>query len=212
MKVFLIILFPFLLLGGCAGPNPNPGERTTDTAWMSGEFDKAVSVVKPRAEAGEPWAQIRLGIFYENGWGVAQDNLKAEYWYKKAAAQKESGDWANGKLVGAVGKSGYFNQNSDALIAECNLANLYFKGEGIDKDLIKAFVLINNVINQSKGQSVFFCCEFDGGRYFTQEYFVELRDKIKSGMNNDQLVQAQDFIDKKGSRQSRGLWAGNKSS
>ena len=104
MKIKLSILLSALfLLSACAGPNPNPGERTTDMAWSSGNFNRAYSVVAPRAERGEPWAQLRLGIFYENGWGVDQDYKKAEYWYKKAAAQKASGNWANGKLVGAVG-------------------------------------------------------------------------------------------------------------
>ena len=200
MKGYFRIIMVLVLLSGCAGMNPNPGERTTDTAWMSGKFDKAYSIVKPHADAGEPWAQLRLGIFYENGWGVNQNNKKAEYWYKKAAAQKASGDWANGLLVGAVGKAGYFNQNSDALIAEFNLADLYFNGrEGVEKDLITAYVLVYNVINQSKGHSVFFCCEFADGRYFTQEQFVGLRDKINAEMTAEQLLQAEKIIEKNGS-------------
>jgi TPR repeat protein len=98
---------------GCAGPNPNPGERTTDMAWTSNNFNRAFDIAKPKAETGEPWAQLRLGIFYENGWGINKDIEKAEYWYKKAAAQKVAGEWAEGKIVGASGKPGYFNQNSD---------------------------------------------------------------------------------------------------
>lgn len=195
-----MLLIAFFLLSACAGPNPNPGERTTDMAWMSGKFGRAFSIVEPRAERGEPWAQLRLAIFYENGWGVEKDDKKAEYWYKKAAAQKASGDWANGQLVGAVGKAGHFNQNSDALIAEFNLANIYFNGrDGVDKDLVTAYVLVNDVLKQSDGHSVFFCCEFAEGRYFTQEQFVGLRDKIKAEMSQYQLMQADEIINKKDS-------------
>jgi TPR repeat protein len=169
-------------------------------AWSSGNFSRAYSVVAPRAERGEPWAQLRLGIFYENAWGVDQDYKKAEYWYKKAAAQKASGDWANGQLVGAAGKAGFFNQNSDALIAEYNLADMYFNGrDGIEKDFITAYVLINNVLKVSNGQSVFFCCEFSGGRYFSQEQFTSLRDKTKAKMSSEQLKQANEIINKNGS-------------
>lgn len=201
MKIIKYILYSALfLLSACAGPNPNPGERTTDMAWMSGDFSKAYSIIEPRAERGEPWAQLRLGIFYENGWGVDQDYKNAEYWYKKAAKQKASGDWANGQLVGTVGRAGYFNQNSDALIAEFNLADIYFNGrDGVDKDFITAYVLINNVLKGSKGNSVFFCCEFSGGRYFTQEQFTGLLDKIKAEMSTEQLKQAEVIIKKNNS-------------
>ena len=169
----LVIL---LFLTGCAGPNPNPGERSTDLAWTSSKFQRAYELAKPRAEAGEPWAQLRLGIFYENGWGTSKDIKKAEYWYLKAITQKASGGWANGKLVGATGKPGYFNQNSDARIAEYNLAQLYYQNGG---DLSKALKHINNVINESEGKSVFFCCEFSGGLYFSQKRFGELKNKIE---------------------------------
>jgi TPR repeat protein len=165
-----------VLTGGCAGPNPNPGERTADTAMLSSNFLRAVEIAKPKAESGEPWAQLRLGIFYENGWGVERSLEKAEYWYKKAAMQKATGDWADGLLVGARGRPGYFNQNSDARIAQFNLAQLYFNS---DKNLREAVELVNAVINESDGKAIFFCCEFAGGRSFTQSQFIELKRKIE---------------------------------
>ena len=166
---------------GCAGPNPNPGERTTDIAWTSNNFARAFEVVKPKAEAGEPWAQLRLGIFHENGWGTDENLEKAEYWYKKAAVQKTTGDWAEGKIVGATGKSGYFNQNSDARIAQYNLAQLYYR-EG--KNLLEAMKLIDSVIQESDGKAIFICCEFSGGRYFTQEQFFDLKRNIEKKLTN----------------------------
>jgi len=169
-----------LAASGCAGLNPNPGERTTDMAWTSRNYQRAFELAAQRAEAGEPWAQLRLGIFYENGWGTSIDLEKAEHWYKKAAEQKASGAWAEGQLVGAVGKPGYFNQNSDARIAEFNLAQLYFTQ---NKNLAEAHQLVSNVIKETDGKTVFFCCEFAGGLYFTQEAFVELKNKIEKKMN-----------------------------
>src|SRR3981081_2507046 len=114
----LFLLAMAFLVTGCAGPNPNVGERTTDIAWNKGDFARAAELVKQPAEAGKTWAQLRLAIFYENGWGVEQSMPKAVEWYKKAAAQKANGEWAEGKMIGAVGRDGYFNQNSDARIAQ----------------------------------------------------------------------------------------------
>jgi hypothetical protein len=166
-----------VLATGCAGPNPNPGERTSDVAWTSGNFEKAFDTARPRAEAGEPWAQLRLGIFYENGWGVERDLAKAEHWYRAAAQQKSSGDWAEGQLVGAVGRDGYFNQNGDARIAQFNLAQLYLES---GRNLLEAKRLIDAVISESAGKPIFFCCEFSGGRSVTQAQLIELKKKIEA--------------------------------
>jgi len=170
-----VTFIALLFLAGCAGLNPNIGERSTDVAWTSGDKVRAFEIAKPKAEAGEPWAQLRLGIFYENGWGDSRDDNIAEYWYKKVIAQKSKGDWAEGKLVGATGKQGYFNQNSDARIAEHNLAQIYLIN---NRNLLEAHRLIKNVIKETEGKDVFFCCEFAGGRYFSQKQFIELEEKI----------------------------------
>lgn len=190
--VHLLILT--LLLSGCAGPNPNPGERTTDMAWNRGDFQKAFVTVKPHADRGEPWAQLRLGIFYENGWGVEKDSRIAADWYRKALQQKADGLWAEGALIGTFGKFGYFNQNSDARIAEFNLAQLLYKGSDVDKDLVRAYLHVTNVIDEAKGKPIFFCCEFSGGRSFLPRQFEELRDKIKADMTPDELKKAEELI------------------
>ena len=168
-----------LFLASCAGFNPNPGERTVDIAWNKGEFSKAFKIAKERAELGEPWAQLRLGIFYENGWGTTKDLNSAEEWYRRASQQEASGDWADGKLVGAAGELGYFNQNSDSLIAKSNLAQLYLQS---NQNLEEALALISEVIEKSGGETVFFCCEFAGGMYFTQEKFAGIKGKIEESL------------------------------
>ena len=179
-NIYLILIIMIFGLSGCSGPNPNPGERTTDIAWNKNDFQRAYEIAKPRAEAGEPWAQLRMGIFYANGWGTEVNLDKAEYWYKKTLAQKTTGNWAEGLIIGATGKVGYFNQNSDARLAEYNLAYLYLNS---DKNLEQALQYINNVIKESNGKSVFFCCEFSGGRYVTQKHFIELKNKIEKKLN-----------------------------
>ena len=124
----------------------------------------------PAAERGEPWAQLRLGVTYELGVGVEKDINKAIEWYTKAAAQEGEGAWAEGQIVGAVGKTGFFNQKSDALIAQHQMANIYLKGEGVPRDLSKAFLLESHVSAESKGQAIFYCYGPNGrGQYITAE-------------------------------------------
>ena len=42
------------------------------------------------AEQGHAEAQYTLGVLYFNGWGVPQDVLRAEFWYRKAAEQGDA--------------------------------------------------------------------------------------------------------------------------
>ena len=39
------------------------------------------------AEQGDASAQYNLGVMYENGHGVEQDDEQAVFWYRKAAEQ-----------------------------------------------------------------------------------------------------------------------------
>jgi len=179
-----------IVLSGCAGMNPNPGERTADTNWERGNYSKALEVTKPAAERGEPWAQLRMGIYYNAGFGVEVDMPKAVEWYKKAARQLEEGKWAEGYIAGATGPLGYFGQKNDALIAQYRLADIHFNGEGVEKDLILSYMLVNNVIKKSNSADVFFCCEWSGGRRFQQTDFTELKVKLEETMSPEQLRNA----------------------
>ncbi len=166
MKYFLFIILSFLT--SCAGPNPNPGERTADLFWTQYKFENSLNIIKSRAEKGLPWAQLRLGVAYQLGGGIKQDFAEALKWYKKVAISKADGGWANGKMIGSFGKPGYFNQNSDAMVAQYQIATIYLKSDKKYEDIIKAYLWTNYVLKESKGQNIFYCCEFMGGRSITQ--------------------------------------------
>ena len=119
-------------LTGCAGMNPNSGERTADTIWEKGNYSRAFEVARDAAQQGMPWAQLRLGMYCETGVGVDVNVSEAIKWYKMAARQYKEGEWAEGYIVGALGKAGYFGKRNDALIAEYRLADIYFHGEGAE--------------------------------------------------------------------------------
>ena len=63
-------------------------------------------LVSKAADQGHAGAQCRLGVMYEEGWGVAQDYATALGWYRKAADQGDAdaqfylaGMFDNGKGV-----------------------------------------------------------------------------------------------------------------
>jgi TPR repeat protein len=56
-------------------------------AANSGDFATALREWKPLAEQGHARAQYNMGVMYENGQGVPQDNKTAVKWYRLAAEQ-----------------------------------------------------------------------------------------------------------------------------
>ena len=184
----LLLTISVMLFQSCTGPNPNPGERSSDVFWHQHKYDKAISIIKPNAEQNFPWAQLRMGVAYQLGLGVKQDFDQALLWYKKVATQKAEGGWANGKMIGAIGKSGYFNQNSDAMVAQYQIASIYLKSDKRHEDLIKAYLWANYVSKESNDQNVFYCCEFSGGRWITQDMINKVRSDILSNMTEKQKL------------------------
>lgn len=170
------------LLSGCAGINPNPGERTFDQMWSAQQYDAAVSQVRDPAERGQPWAQIRLAQAYFFGAGAPKDKSLAAQWYRKAAIQKSDDAWANGQMIGAMGESGRFGQNTDATVAQYQLALIYFEGDQVPQDLKEARYWINEAKQNSKGGHVYICCIelTENGLWITQDMIQQLDKDIEA--------------------------------
>lgn len=190
--LLLALILCLVGLGGCAGLNPNPGERTADTAWQRGDAERALEVARDAAQRGEPWAQLRMGIYSEIGFGVEPSAQRAADWYARAAKQYAEGKWAEGYLVGAAGKAGYFGQRNDAIIAEYRLADLYARGEGVARDRPRAYLLVNDAIaKMGDAEQVFFCCDWSGGRWFRLSQFTALRDRLTNEMSAAEMETVQ---------------------
>jgi hypothetical protein len=78
-------------------------------AYKKGDFRTAVEVWRPLAEAGNPAAQLSLGVLYYHGRGVPRDFAEAVKWYRRAAAQ-------------------------DNVAAQVVLGFMYFQGDGVAQD------------------------------------------------------------------------------
>ncbi len=66
-----------------------------------------------KADAGDPEAQLQLGLNYYNGTNAAKDYAKAVYWFRKSAEQD--------------------NVNALSWLGSC-----YYSGEGVDRDYSQA--------------------------------------------------------------------------
>ena len=56
-------------------------------AAKKGNFETALKEWRPLAEQGDSYAQYKLGLMYDYGEGVIEDDTQAVYWFRKAAEQ-----------------------------------------------------------------------------------------------------------------------------
>ena len=76
--------------------------------------DDDFETVRKSAEQGHAWAQNNLGVMYDKGEGVPEDDAEAVRWYRRAAEQGDA-------------------------YAQSNLGAKYGKGEGIPEDRVQAY-------------------------------------------------------------------------
>src|SRR5262245_56577587 len=92
-------------------------------AYDRDDYATAYRELLPLAQRGDAIAQCVLGIMYQSGEGVAQDDAKAVWWYRKAAEQG----------------------NADAQSA---LGLMYATGHGVLQDNAKAMQWYRNAAEQ----------------------------------------------------------------
>ena len=103
-----------LLLGSAPIPSSSaPATEKAVRAMGEGDFKTALSELRPLAANRDPNAQFLLGMLYDAGKGVRQDQSVAASWYRKAAEQNH-------------------------LLAQLYLGILYYSGEGVKQDYKQA--------------------------------------------------------------------------
>ena len=118
-------------------------------AYERGDFDEALRIWHPLAEAGYMRAQARLGVMYFNGEGVARDAREAVSYWTEAAAQ--------GSLEAKIGLGNAYasgrgiERNLEVAVrwwrmaaerghvdAQVGLGNAYVNGHGVEQDFAEA--------------------------------------------------------------------------
>jgi uncharacterized protein len=87
-------------------------------AYKKGDFDTAVSLLRPLAEQGNAQAEEKLGRMYQRGKGVPKDFARAVEWYRKAA---ERGDAA------AQGRLGFLYRVGAGVPRDLKLAQKWYR-------------------------------------------------------------------------------------
>jgi TPR repeat protein len=86
-----LLILPVLLLTLLVGtPASSADWEKGWTAYDSGDYATALREWTPPAEQGDAAAQYKLGVTYEKGTGVIQDNVYAHMWYNIAASSGKS--------------------------------------------------------------------------------------------------------------------------
>jgi TPR repeat protein len=144
-------------LGGIAvAQNANDLRRAafqmSKESAAAGEFADAVEALQPLGESGDALAQYSLGILYlTGGKDLPQDGAKALAWFGKAADQGQAGAMRQLAIVYEKGAAGIAPDRTTSLrwwdkaanrgdaLAQMSLGLKYAAGDGVPKDLVKAY-------------------------------------------------------------------------
>ena len=112
-RLAAIICLTTAVLLGSVGVSESADYQKGFTAYKSGDYATALREWTPLAKEGNADAQFNLGLMYDEGQGVPEDNMKAVHWYRFAAWQGHA-------------------------CAQGNLGAMYALGAGVKKDLVRA--------------------------------------------------------------------------
>ncbi len=119
-----------------------------------GDFERAVAIWRPLAEAGDPRAETYLGIMYDNGYGVAQNRAEAFRWFELAAGRGFANAQYHLGFMYHHGR-GVQRSQSEALrwyrlaaaqgdpAAQYNLGRMYAHGLVVPRDLVEAHMWLD---------------------------------------------------------------------
>lgn len=129
-------------------------------ALQRGFYLTALQLALSEAEVGDPAAQTLIGHIYETGRAVDRDEVKARQWYEIAAkSENPEAELRLGQYY-LYGRGGLekdsemaailFTKSSDRgnLGAKLNLGILHMNGEGVNRDVVKAEQLLEEVANR----------------------------------------------------------------
>jgi TPR repeat protein len=122
-----------------------------DFAFRAGDFVTAADLYRPIATQGEPVAQFRLGVLYEEGKGITKDSREAIRWYVVASQDSSEATFRLARLYhdgrGVPRNYGLARRwyrvaaQQDNAKAMVNLGAMNAHGEGGPRDYRKALKL-----------------------------------------------------------------------
>ena len=123
-------------------------------AYERGDYATALREWQPLAEQGDAVAQFNLGLMYDKGEGVPQDDKAAVQWYRRAAEQGHADAQNNLGVMHANGEG--VPQDDQAAVqwfrraaeqglpaAQAKLGGMYAIGRGVPQDDVYAHMWAN---------------------------------------------------------------------
>lgn len=118
-------------------------------AFQSGDYPTAFVLFTPLAEAGNSLAQHNLGVLYEEGLGVPQNDATAIAWYKRAAEQGNPQSTYNIGMMILEGRGAgpdpviaaqWVRISADLgfPLAQHTLGHFYLEGTGVEQNVAEA--------------------------------------------------------------------------
>jgi TPR repeat protein len=135
------------------------------TAYEAGDYATALKEFRPLAEQGNSDAQFNLGLMYDQGEGVPENDAEAVKWYRLAAEQGHEEAQTNLGWMYAHGE-GVPENDAEAVKwyrlaaeqgdaeAQNNLGTMYERGEGVPLNYIKAYMWYSLAKAQVKALAV----------------------------------------------------------
>jgi len=156
-------------------------------AYKRGDYETALKELRPLAEQGDAIAQYILGVLYDKGRGVPQDDVQARKWWLKAAkqnyalAQYNLGvlyDKGRGVPQDYVQAREWYRKAAEQghAPAQYNLGLLYANGWGVPQDYVQAHMWVNLAATQG------------------EENGVTARELIAEKMTPEQIAEAQRMV------------------
>jgi hypothetical protein len=153
-------------------------------AYQKGDFEAAARLFREPAGQGNADAQFYLGVMYNFGWGVPQDDHEAARWYRLAAGQGHAEAQYNLGLMYDSGQGVPQDYQEAArwhrlaagrgnAVAQFSLGLMYAKGEGVPQDYVQAHLWLNLAAAQGEKEA------------------AKWRDDLTQKMTPEQIAEAQ---------------------
>lgn len=136
-------------------------------AFDKADYEAARNLLKPEAEKGDAAAQVKYGLFFAKGLGIARDPAEAFKWFEKSAAQGNAeAMYCVGVAydVGDAGETDYAKAaewyrkaaEKDFLKAQFNLGQMLQKGDGIPVDFDESAKWLQKAADKEYGPAEFY--------------------------------------------------------
>ena len=217
---FKLFFITILLAIALAGRATAAGVEDGAAAFVVEDYSRALEILMPLAEQGQPRAQVLIGYLHYQGKGVPQSFPEAMKWYHLAAKQADleaqyflgkmyaagNGVPANHEIAAAWYRSAATGGHA---LSQYNLGISYKRGEGLPQDFAQAVAWFRKAAYQGLAEAQ----GMIGAMYYLGEgvpqddvlsYMwanlsvaqgdkssVKLRDALNASLTREQIAEAQ---------------------